>query len=58
MYNIILVIIERLIKYLIYILYKKSSTIKRLAFAFLLKVVTNYKVPKKIIFNRNKLFIS
>ena len=57
-YNSIFIIIERLIKYFIYILYKESNTIKELAFTFLKEIIANHGVLKEIISDRDKLFIS
>ena len=57
-YDSILTIIERLIKYLIAILYLELSTTKELAFIFLKEVVSKHRILEEIISNRDKLFIS
>ena len=57
-YNSILVIVERLTKYMICIPYKESSTAEELAFAFLREVVANHRVLEEIISNRDKFFTS
>ena len=57
-YDSILVIVERLTKYIICILYKESSTAKELSFAFLREVVAHHGMPKEIISDRDKLFTS
>jgi hypothetical protein len=57
-YDLIIVTIERLTKYIILILYKKSSTAKELAYAFIRYVFTDYGTLEGIISNRDKLFTS
>jgi hypothetical protein len=56
-YNFILVIIDRLIKYIYIILYLKANTIENLAYMFLRVIVINYSVLEEIISDRNKFFI-
>jgi hypothetical protein len=56
-YNFILVIIDRLTKYGYFILYKESLLIEKLVYAFNKHIIENYKISKKIISNRDKLFI-
>ena len=55
-YNLILVIIEQLIKYMILIIYIESSTAEELAFTFLKEVVLRHRLPREIISDRDKLF--
>ena len=55
-YNSILVIIERLTKYIILILYYKSNTAEQLAYAFIKKIVLQYRLSEEILSDRNKLF--
>ena len=50
-YNSILTIIERLIKYLITILYLELSIAKELAFTFLREIVSKYSILEEIISN-------
>jgi hypothetical protein len=57
-YDVILVIIDRLIKYGYFISYKKSSLADDLAYAFNKVIIGNYKIPREIINNRDKLFTS
>jgi len=57
-YNIILIITNKLTKYIYIILYSKIYMIKDLAYIFLRIVITNYKVPNEIILNKNKFFTS
>jgi hypothetical protein len=56
-YNSILVITDRLTKFGYFLPYKKSNITKKLAYIFLRRIVANYEFLKKIILNRNKLFI-
>ncbi|OHF00558.1 hypothetical protein CORC01_04097, partial [Colletotrichum orchidophilum] len=46
-----------LIKFTYFILYKKVNNIKKLVYTFFKIVIINYSLFKKIIFNKNKLFI-
>jgi hypothetical protein len=52
----ILVIIDRLIKYGYFISYKESLSAKELAYAFNKHIIGNYGISKKIISDRDKLF--
>lgn len=54
----ILVIVERLTKYMIILPYKEASTAEELAYAFLRNVVANHGLPEEIISDRDKLFTS
>ncbi|KAI3535957.1 hypothetical protein CSPX01_11114, partial [Colletotrichum filicis] len=44
-------------KFAYFILYKELSTIKNLVYIFTKVILLNYGLLKKIIFNKNKLFI-
>jgi hypothetical protein len=55
-YDSILVIIDRLTKYVYFIFYIKSSTIEDMTHTFLRIVYINHKMLFEIIFNKNKLF--
>jgi hypothetical protein len=57
-YDSILVIVKRLIKYTILIPYKELSSAIDLAYIFLKYVIANYKILEEIVSNRDKLFIS
>ena len=57
LYNTILVITDRLIKYRYFILYKKSLTAEKLVYTFLRVLAANYRISDKIILNKDKLFI-
>jgi hypothetical protein len=57
-YNSILVITDRLTKYIYIILYLEASMVEDLAYTFLRVVVANHSALEKIISDKNKLFIS
>jgi hypothetical protein len=57
-YDFILVIMDRLTKYIYIILYLKASIAEDLAYIFLKVVITNYNALEKMISNRDKFFIS
>ncbi|KAK1500217.1 hypothetical protein CTAM01_06816, partial [Colletotrichum tamarilloi] len=46
-----------LIKFAYFIFYKKFNIIKNLVYIFTKVIFSNYGLLKKIIFNKNKLFI-
>ena len=56
-YDLILIIINKFIKYTYIILYNELSIIKDLLKVFLKEIITNYKTLKEIISNKDKLFI-
>jgi hypothetical protein len=56
-YNFILIITDRLTKYIYVILYLKSSITEDLAYAFLRVVVANYNALEEMISDKNKFFI-
>jgi hypothetical protein len=56
-YDFILVITNRLTKYIYIILYLKASTAENLAYIFLRIIITNYNAPKEMISDKNKFFI-
>jgi hypothetical protein len=57
-FDLILVIIDRLTKYGYFILYKESLLAEELAYAFNKHIIGNYEISKKIISGKDKLFIS
>jgi hypothetical protein len=57
-HDFILVITDRLTKYIYMILYFEANITKNLAYTFLRIIITNYSVPEEMISNKNKLFIS
>jgi hypothetical protein len=56
-YDFILVIIDRLTKYIYIILYLEANTAENLAYAFLRVVITNYNALEEMISDRDKFFI-
>jgi hypothetical protein len=57
-YDFILVITDRLTKYIYIILYLEASITEDLVYTFLRVVVTNYSALEEMISDRNKFFIS
>ena len=57
-YNLILVITDRLTKYGYFIPYKEASSVENLAYTFYKYVVGNHGLPEEIISDRDKLFTS
>jgi hypothetical protein len=57
-FDTILIITNRLIKYKYFVPYKESLIAEDLAYVFIKHIVESYKIPKKIISDRDKLFIS
>jgi hypothetical protein len=57
-YNFILVITNKLTKYIYIILYLEASIVEDLVYIFLRIVVANYSVLEEMISDKNKLFIS
>ena len=55
-YNLIIIIINKLMKYAIMIPFKKKYNIEQLVFILLNRLIRDYNILKLIIFNRNKLF--
>jgi hypothetical protein len=56
-YDFILVVIDRLTKYIYMILYLEANTVEDLAYVFLRVVITNYSILEEIISDKNKFFI-
>jgi hypothetical protein len=56
-YDFILVIIDKLTKYIYIILYLEANIAEDLVYAFLRVVVANYSALEEIISDRNKFFI-
>jgi hypothetical protein len=52
----ILVVIDRLMKYEYFILYKESLLAEELAYAFNKHIIENHGISKKIISDKDKLF--
>ncbi len=58
MYDFILMITNRLIKYEYFLLYKKVTFVKDLTYTFLRIIIVNHDLSDEIISNRDKLFTS
>jgi len=58
MYDSILIITDRLIKYEYFLSYKKATFAEDLIYTFLRMIVANYELSDEIISNRDKLFTS
>jgi hypothetical protein len=56
-YDFILVIMDKLTKYIYMILYLKASIAEDLAYMFLKVVIANYSTLEEIISDRDKFFI-
>ena len=57
-FDLILVIIKRLIRYGIFVPYKEASTIEDLTYAINRMVIANYSLLEEWIIDRDKLFMS
>ena len=57
-YDLILVITDRLMKYRYFIPYKEASSAEKLAYMFLRVIAANHGLPEEIISDRDKLFTS
>jgi hypothetical protein len=57
-FDLILIIIDRFIKYGYFILYKESLSAEELAYTFNKHIIENYEISKKIISDKDKLFTS
>jgi len=57
-YNLILIIINKFIKYLYIIIYKKKFIVEQLKYILLNRLIKYYSIFKRLISNRDKLFIS
>ncbi len=58
MYDFILIITNKLIKYEYFLSYKKATFAKNLTYTFLRMIVANHELSDEIILNRDKLFTS
>jgi len=56
MYDFILIITDRLIKYEYFLSYKKATFAKDLIYTFLRMIIANHELSDEIILNRDKLF--
>ena len=57
-YNSILIVVDKLTKYLYLILYKKINNAKQIIWFILDRVIKYYKISEIIISDRNKIFIN
>ena len=57
-FNSILTIVDRLIKYTMFIPFKETTTASVLMYTILQKLINNHGLSKKFIINRDKLFTS
>ena len=57
-YDSVLIVTDRLIKYAYFISYKEGLTAKELTYAFNRNVIANHGILKEIISDRDKLFTS
>ena len=57
-YNSVLVIINWLTKYTYFILYKESYIVKELAYMFLRTIISNYRLPNKVVIDYRTIFTS
>jgi hypothetical protein len=57
-YDSILVVTDRLTKYIYIILYLETSIAEDLVYMFLRVIITNYSALEEMISDKNKLFIS
>jgi len=57
-YNSILIIVNKLIKYLYIIVYKEKFIAEQLKYIILNRFIKYYNIFKKLISNRDKLFMS
>jgi len=55
-YNVIMIIINKLIKYAYFILWKTIATAKNIIYKILKIIITNYNIFDEIILNKNKIF--
>ena len=55
-YDIILVIVDRLTKYIHFILYKATLIAKQLGFLVLDRLIRYYRIPRVFVTDRDKLF--
>jgi hypothetical protein len=56
-YDFILVVMDKLTKYIYMILYLKASIVEDLAYVFLRVIVINYSALEEMILDKNKFFI-
>ena len=57
-YDLILVVVDKLTKYSLIVLFKENYNVEQLRFILLNTLVKDYGLPKLIILDRDKLFTS
>jgi len=57
-YNLILIIIDKLVKYLYIIIYTKKFIVEQLKYIILNRLIQYYNILKELISNKDKLFTS
>ncbi len=57
-FNLIIIIINKLIKYAIMIPYKETYKVDQLGYILLDKLIRDYSIPKSIILDKDRLFTS
>ena len=57
-FDLIIVIVDKLTKYTIIVLFKELYKVDQLAFILLDRLIRDYSIPKLITLDRDKLFIS
>ena len=57
-YNLILIIIDKLVKYLYIIIYTKKFIVEQLKYNILNRLIQYYNILKELISNKDKLFTS
>jgi len=57
-FNSIIVIVDKLIKYIILIPYKETYKAYQLGFVLLDRLIRDYSIPESIILDRDRLFTS
>ena len=55
-YNVILIITNRLTKYIYFLLWKITILMENIVYKFIYIIIANHGVPNKIISNKNKFF--
>lgn len=55
-YDIIYVVLNRLIKYVYFIVTRSTINATKLTYVFIRNIFTAYKMPSKLIFDRDPLF--
>ncbi len=57
-FNLIIIIINKLIKYTIIIPYKETYKVDQLGYILLDRLIRDYSIPESIILDRDRLFTS